>query len=60
MNTRAGRNLHNVEVKQGEARDFMVVFDPAPPEAAQWDVKVVGYVDADAADALHQEESKEK
>lgn len=60
MNTRPGRKLNNMKVEQGETRDFMVVFYPAPPEAAQWDAKVVGYLDADAADALRQEESEEK
>ena len=58
MNTRAGRNLKNQDVKKNEARDFMVVFYPMPAGVASAEVKVVGYMDSEeAADLLNKVQS---
>jgi len=43
MNTRAGRNMLNLEIAPGETRDFAVVFFKIPPGLESYDVKIASY-----------------
>jgi len=41
METKAGRNMNNLEIKPGEQRDFAVIFFKPPREVRTFDPKVV-------------------
>jgi len=58
MNARTGRNFQNQNVKQNEARDFMVVFYPVPAGVNNAEVRMAGYMDSEeAADLLRKGEA---